>query len=190
MSAANPEFSAAPAPPFSLTTERLHLRPCPLFAAQVARFGRRHVESLLKMPVDPAWFTTDARGLFSYYADWLHSDPAQFGWGLWLIELRDQPLIIGSAGFKGYPNASGMIEIGYGIGPDYRRLGYTTEAVRALLAWGWEQAGVRTITAECLHHNHGSRRVLEKVGMTQTRAQGDFLYWRIERTPQEATTHE
>jgi RimJ/RimL family protein N-acetyltransferase len=171
----------APFMPVSLETPRLCLYPCTLQVAQAAEIGRRAVETLLGASVDTGWFEGDARGLLGYYATWLRREPTQFGWGLWLIELRAEKTVIGSIGYKGRPNTMGLIEIGYGISPRLRRQGITTEAARAMLTWAWEQPGVHAVTAECLHENAGSRGVLANIGMKPTHTHGEYLYWRIDR---------
>ena len=56
--------------------------------------------------------------------------------------------------------------LGYFIRPDLWNRGYATEAVRAALAFIFAGNGSR-VSASCLAENLGSRRVLEKCGMTQ-----------------------
>jgi RimJ/RimL family protein N-acetyltransferase len=56
-------------------------------------------------------------------------------------------------------------EIGYIFDPAYGGRGYATEAVTALLAYAFDQLGIRRITAGCFADNHASARILEKVGM-------------------------
>lgn len=65
----------------------------------------------------------------------------------WLLIERAGNEVVGSACFKGTPNAGGEIEIGYGLEPGWEKQGYMTEAVRALCAWAGRQPGVRHVTA-------------------------------------------
>ena len=58
------------------------------------------------------------------------ADPWQHGF---FIIHRDVRVVIGSAGFKGPPDASGIVEIAYGIAPGFQGQGYATEAARALI---------------------------------------------------------
>jgi ribosomal-protein-alanine N-acetyltransferase len=97
----------------------------------------------------------------------------------WLIVVRRKPFGAGMVGFKGRPDGEGKTEVGYGIDPAYRRQGYMTEAVRAMIDWAFGHNGCRIITAEgVLRDNIASRRVLEKVGMMLYREEGDELcYW-------------
>lgn len=163
-------------------TERLELFACPARAARAVSSGRAQVQTLLGAQIAADWFNGEARSLLSYYAHWIAQDASLLGWGLWLIELREANLVIGSVGFKGRPDAAGVIEIGYGISASYRRRGYTFEAAQALVAWGFAQPGVRSITAECLPDNIGSIRILEKLGMRQVGFVHSYLRWRLDKT--------
>lgn len=48
----------------------------------------------------------------------------------WLLIERAGNEVVGSACFKGAPNADGEIEIGYGLEPGWEKQGYMSEAVR------------------------------------------------------------
>ncbi len=57
------------------------------------------------------------------------------------------------------------VDLGYGLARRYWGQGYTTEAVAAIMDWAWQQPPIYRIWAVCDVENHGSARVLEKVGM-------------------------
>ncbi|MBK8020194.1 MAG: GNAT family N-acetyltransferase [Chloroflexi bacterium] len=164
-----------------IKTERLTLVACPPQVAEASGAGKRQIESILGVHIDPTWLEEDARGLLSYYAYQLREDATVVGWGIWLIIVDAQRLVIGSAGYKGKPDKRGSIEIGYGISPEFRRQGYTFEAVRGLIEWAFGQPNVVCVTAECLPDNNGSKRILEKVGMTNHGLQGMYLKWSLEK---------
>ncbi|NDV58415.1 GNAT family N-acetyltransferase [Bacteroides sp. 519] len=54
--------------------------------------------------------------------------------------------------------------IGYAIGEDYWGKGYMTEAVTALLRFGFEELNLDLISAYCYSYNEGSKNVLKKCG--------------------------
>lgn len=164
-----------------IATERLTLIACPPQVAEASGAGRRQLESLVGARIDPVWLEDDGRGLLSYYAYQVREDPTVVGWGMWLMLLNSERQVIGSAGFKGKPDRRGCIEIGYGISQDYRRKGYTFEAVSGLIAWAFQQPRVTRVTAECLPENMGSKRILEKSGMTNLGMQGMYLKWSLEK---------
>jgi RimJ/RimL family protein N-acetyltransferase len=164
-----------------IQTERLDLFPCPPQVARAAYGGKRQMESLLGAQIAPDWLNKEARGLMTYYAQWLEHDPTMLGWGLWLLKLRSERIIIGSSGFKGKPDQFGQIEIGYGIGSSYWRQGYTFEAASALVDWAFQQPSVRRVVAECLVNNIGSIRILEKLGMARTGIEVDYIKWKLDK---------
>ena len=166
---------------YLIQTERLILTACTPQVARAGNVGKRQLESLLGARVDDDWLEEDGRGLLSFYDYQIRNDADMLGWGLWLIMHNVERVVFGSAGFKGKPDANGMIEIGYGIAPTFRRQGYTYEAAQALCDWAWQHPQVQRITAECLADNTGSRRILEKLGMTQTGVQGGYLKWAVKR---------
>ncbi len=106
-----------------------------------------------------------------------HVEPAREAWyTYWLVVIRDAAFGAGLAGFKGFPDQNGEVEIGYGIDPDYQRQGYTTEAVQRLIAWAFEESACRSVVArDTKKWNAASLRVLSKVGMR--------VYARISKTP-------
>lgn len=61
----------------------------------------------------------------------------------------------------------GAYELGYTLRRDCWGNGYTVEAARAVMEYGFMTKGVRRITAETDVQNVRSRRVLEKLGMRQ-----------------------
>lgn len=164
-----------------IQTPHLDLFPCPPQIARASYGGKRQMETLLGAPIAGDWLNNEARGLLTYYSQWLEHDPTLLGWGLWLLKHRADQIIIGSAGFKGKPDYKGHIEIGYGISPTYWRRGYGFEAAKSLVDWAFAQPIVQRINAECLIENAGSARILEKLGMVRTGIEGDYIKWKLER---------
>lgn len=58
-------------------------------------------------------------------------------------------------------------EIWYKLHVDHWKKGYATEAVRALINFGFTKLKLHRIEAGCAVENKGSIRVLEKAGMTR-----------------------
>lgn len=164
---------------FTLQTERLTLTACSEKIAKAAYGGKRQLEVLVGAKIAEKWLEDEGRGLLNYYWYMISRDNNLIGYGLWLIIHRADQVMIGTAGFKGKPDENGSIEIGYGIDVAYRRQGYTYEAARALIEWGFAQPNVNQITADCLTTNLGSIRVLEKLGMTRTGMAGSYIQWKL-----------
>ena len=99
----------------------------------------------------------------------LEADPAPGPWTLHYVLRRvesegDLPALVGIAGYVAPPTTDGAVEIGYAIVTEFQRVGFATEAVRALLTAAFADARVRVVTATTYAHLHPSIRVLEKSG--------------------------
>lgn len=91
---------------------------------------------------------------------------------LWALQLNDgSGKTVGTLSFKGL-NDNGMVEIGYGIYPDFEGKGYMTEAVSAVVKWAAEQPGVSSIEAETEPDNIASQKVLQKAGFIPSGVMG------------------
>ena len=123
--------------------------------------------------VSPAWIAH------------LRSAPGPDPWTLgFAVVHRDDDRVIGSAAFKGAPDSDGMVEIAYGIAPDYERHGYATEAAKALVAFALERVDVTSIRAHTKPENGASGRVLAKCGfqhLGEVTDPEDGVVWRWER---------
>ena len=92
--------------------------------------------------------------------------------------------VIGSAGFNGAPDADGMVEVAYGIVPDFQGQGFATEANAALVAFASCSSLVRTVRAHTLPITSASTQVLRKCHFTyigEFNDPDDGLVWRWER---------
>ncbi|HLJ29031.1 MAG TPA: GNAT family N-acetyltransferase [Candidatus Angelobacter sp.] len=89
------------------------------------------------------------------------------GWNLWFCIRREPRGLVGNAAFKGRPK-DGFVEIGYSVLEAHQRNGYCTEAVRALIAWAFQDQAVQTVIAHTLPGLTPSIRVMEKCGLRFT----------------------
>ena len=123
--------------------------------------------------VSPAWLDT-MRAME-------HADPWLLGFA---VVHRESGQVIGSAGFKGAPDADGMVEVAYGIVPDFEGRGHATEAAQALVAHAVGSGLVRRVWAHTLPTANASTRVLAKCGfqrLDDVVDPDDGPVWRWER---------
>lgn len=73
--------------------------------------------------------------------------------------------LIGTAGFESYISDHKTADIGYAIAVEYWNRGYTTEAVKKIIDFGFDKLKLSRIEAVCDVANIGSARVMEKSGM-------------------------
>lgn len=83
----------------------------------------------------------------------------------WGIELKRGKIIIGTCDYISRSVQHARAEIGYALSPKYWGQGLMTEAVRRIIAFGFDVKGFNRIQAVCEVPNIASARVLEKVGM-------------------------
>ena len=155
-----------------------------------------HLRALIQGPEPYARASgmTPANGLRDFIvspdvsAEWMaalqsatDADPWKYGFAV--VELATG-LVIGNAGFVGAPDAAGVVEIAYGIVPEFQGRGYATEAAEALVAYARNDEWTRTICAHTLPAKNASTRVLEKCGfrhISELEHPTDGSIWRWER---------
>jgi RimJ/RimL family protein N-acetyltransferase len=167
-----------------IQTERLNLIALTPDQLRLILDAPERLEQELGLPISRTNVTAPVRRAIGLKLDRMSELPAErHPWyTYWLIVVSSGPYGAGLAGFKGEPDQDGTVEIGYGIDPDYRDRGYTTEAARALIAWAFEHPACRAIIApETRKDNPASNRVLAKLGMYVYAETGETLSWRIEK---------
>ena len=83
----------------------------------------------------------------------------------WAVVYKPNGRMIGTCGFTSFDCAHDAAEIGYVLNPEYRGQGIAPEAVRAVLAFGFDKLALHRIEARFIEGNDASLRVMEKVGM-------------------------
>lgn len=139
-----------------LTTDRLVLRPWPAEDAAAAVAGERC----------PHWAADFPGAADRMIAGLLTREPERPHGHYVMIE-RETGLTVGGIGLK-WPPTDGSIEFGYGVAPSRRCRGYTTEAVRALVAFARTLPGIAEVFATVDPANVPSVRVLQKAGLRHT----------------------
>jgi RimJ/RimL family protein N-acetyltransferase len=81
------------------------------------------------------------------------------------VTLAHDQTVIGSIGLE-IVHAHRHARLGYWLGVPYWNRGYGTEAVKAVLAYGFGQLNLNRIYAPHFQGNDASGRVLQKAGMT------------------------
>ena len=155
-----------------------------------------HLRALIQGPEDYERLSglAPARGLRDFIVsddvspEWLAAlesatgaDPWRFGFALVHTE---SGMVIGNAGFTGPPDAAGVVEIAYGVVPDFQGRGYATEAANALLVWAAQNGRIAIARAHTLPERNASTRVLEKCGfryVSEFTHPADGLIWRWEK---------
>jgi len=85
----------------------------------------------------------------------------------WAIANRANGQLVGTCGFWRLIKSHDRAEIGYELAPEWWGQGVMTEALGAMLDFGFTRMGLHSVEAQIHPANSGSRRVLEKLGFVQ-----------------------
>ncbi|EEG73878.1 GNAT family N-acetyltransferase [[Clostridium] hylemonae] len=162
-----------------LSTERLEL--VPLLPYQL----RLWVEDIPKLEKDLkcSYQAEPMEGLFLEIVkgqlEKTEKNPNDFLWhSFWLLIRKSDRVVVGSADFKDTPNTDQEVEIGYGLGKDFERNGYMTEAVQAMCKWALEQENVSHVIAETDIDGFASQRILKRCGFIE-KGQEKTIWWQL-----------
>jgi len=99
---------------------------------------------------------------------------------LWAIISKEENMVVGDLCFMGEPNANGEIEIGYGTYEGFKKRGFMTEAVRAMVKWAERQPNVRSIIASTKKGNVASYSVLLNNDFLMVCVTDTLFKWELE----------
>lgn len=83
---------------------------------------------------------------------------------LWVFIHRKQKVIIGQFIFNGKPNRHGEVEIFFSIEKPFRRNGYATEVIQAIIDWASQDNVFKILLVEADLKNKAAMASLKKVG--------------------------
>ena len=100
----------------------------------------------------------------------LHRHPGTGTHDFWVAEAKDTRTFLGWFELRPLEDDSpAVVELGYRLRRAAWGHGYATEGSRALIHKGFTELGVERVTANTMAVNAGSRRVMEKSGLTYVR---------------------
>lgn len=100
-------------------------------------------------------------------------DPGAAPYLLRMAVLRDEAIIVGSAGFHLRPDEAGMIEIGVEVVPEHRGHGLATEILHGMWRWVIDQPGVRILRYTVSPDNAPSQHIIRSLGFAHVGVQID-----------------
>jgi len=99
---------------------------------------------------------------------------------VWIAIDRHTRQIVADAKFKGEPDETGTVEIGYGTYPAFQHRGYMSEIVGGLVSWVSRQPDVRRVMADTDVENLASQRVLQKNGFLFVEETEGLIWWELD----------
>ncbi|MFI9454313.1 GNAT family N-acetyltransferase [Amycolatopsis sp. NPDC052450] len=116
---------------------------------------------------------SDRRGLWKRRSRQVAADPGSAAWVTGIIWDQRHLLAVGTAGYHGPPDTSGMVEIGYAVDPAHRRRGYARAALESLLARAVQEPQVHTVRVTISPANTASYQLASQYGFVKVGEQWD-----------------
>ncbi|MEM1395135.1 MAG: GNAT family protein [Cyanobacteria bacterium P01_H01_bin.150] len=98
----------------------------------------------------------------------------------WVIAKKENNTIIGTCGFHNWFQKSFQAEIGYELSQAYWRKGIMTEALTAIIKFGFEKMELNRIAATVMLENTASMKLLKKLGFVEEGILRDYGFWKGE----------
>jgi ribosomal-protein-alanine N-acetyltransferase len=108
--------------------------------------------------------------------DWFSIRFAEKAGIRWGIALKGNSNIIGTVGFNNFTK-NHRANIGYDLQADYWRKGYATEALKAVISFGFNELQVNRIEAEVMQGNTASEKLLARLRFTKEGILRQWMYW-------------
>ncbi len=145
----------------AIETERLVLRPMEVGDAPAIFTYQSDPEIFRYMsPEPPASVDVVSEGI----GKWL-ALPAEKRRPCWMMVLKGSDRIVGTVSFNQLDPENAAGQLGYEVAREFWGKGLATEAVRAVIDYGFNAMKLNRISAYCWEENRASRRVMEKAGM-------------------------
>lgn len=143
-----------------LETERLYLREFSTEDAENMYLLNQDIE-VIRYTGNVAFESVESARLFIENYD--HYKEHKFG--RWAVIKKQDNKFLGWCGLK-YSEEIDEYDIGFRFFRKYWNMGYATESAKACIKLGFEKYCIPEIVGRAMNENTGSKRVLEKIGLT------------------------
>jgi ribosomal-protein-alanine N-acetyltransferase len=144
-----------------LETERLQLR----------RFRQADLRAIFAWASDPQvtryafWEHHRSLADTQWFIDFCAREYAEKGIGPWAVCLKSSGELIGQCSFGVIDPPNFRVELAYFFSPRHWGHGFATEALSAVIGFGFGTIGLHRMEARCMTGNLASERVMQKLGM-------------------------
>lgn len=159
--------------PVTLETERLYLRPWK--DADVEPFEALNADPRVCEFYPTEGFTrAESLAMIARIRD----EMAQYGFGLWAVEVKESGAFIGYTGLKhlrAHHPLAPAVEVGWRLAHSAWGQGYASEAAREALRYGFDELVLPEIVSFTTPVNRRSLAVMQRIGMERA-PERDFLH--------------
>ena len=156
-----------------LETDRLMLAK-PDLSATGAVFEMRSNKEVMRYVPRP--MMTEEQQAAELINLWIGEFAAQRGI-VWMMMLKDSNRFVGNIGFWRMQPEHFRGEVGYMMHPAWNGKGLATEALQAIMNFGFEHMGFHSVEGVINPHNVASARVLEKCGFVKEAHFRENFFW-------------
>ena len=111
--------------------------------------------------------------MWAFRARQVTETPVDVGWFTGALQDTTTGEVVGRAGFHAAPDADGMVEMGYGVDPAYRRRGYARAGLLACLQRARDEPDVRVLRATISPDNAASLGLIAQFPFVEVGEQWD-----------------
>jgi ribosomal-protein-alanine N-acetyltransferase len=130
-------------------------------------------EAFSPVPLSPWMVSESAVRTWQYRTRQAVDSPEDLPWITGVLWDEEARVPVGQAGFHAAPDADGMVEIGYGVDPAYRRRGYARAALELAIERARRESAVRILRATISPANEPSLALVRQYPFLETGEQWD-----------------
>jgi [ribosomal protein S5]-alanine N-acetyltransferase len=149
----------------------VHLSPEALAALAAGDLGA--ATALTGLPLTPYTVSDERIGVWRRRATQVIETPEDLSWVTGVVVDDDLGAVVGGAGFHAAPDAEGMVEVGYGIDPAFRRRGYARAVLLLMVEQARAHPDVRTLRATVSPDNTASLGLVAQLPFVEVGEQWD-----------------
>ncbi|WP_036507952.1 GNAT family N-acetyltransferase [Nocardioides sp. URHA0020] len=121
-----------------------------------------------------AWMVSERSvSTWRYRAVQAVETPADLPWITGVLWDDEAEVAVGQSGFHAAPDVDGMVEVGYGVDPAYRRRGYARAALEIAIMRAQDDPDVRTLRATISPDNEASLALIRQYPFVHNGEQWD-----------------
>jgi RimJ/RimL family protein N-acetyltransferase len=113
---------------------------------------------------DPYKYFLNNRNPIPYRINQVRKNPESAKYLLRVAVLKQNMVVVGSAGFHKLPDENGMIEIGFGVDPAFQYKGFGKQILRGMWGWVANEPRVKILRYTVSPENLVSQHIIKKLG--------------------------
>ncbi len=125
------------------------------------------------VPLSEWMVSEDSVRTWQYRAVQAIETPEDLPWITGVLWDEEAQVAVGQSGFHAAPDTDGMVEVGYGVDPAYRRSGYARAALEIAIVRAQDDPDVRTLRATISPDNEASLALIRQYPFVHNGEQWD-----------------